>query len=95
MAEDGGGPGAMGEDRLAGPDPHRCPLPAGKERAHLAGVGCRRGVAGEVDATVDLVEATALEPDLDLASGDAGLQELPASHDAELPRGDDGDQAVS
>jgi hypothetical protein len=44
-------------------------------------------VTNQVDAEVNAVKTTGFKPPLDLAPSHAGLYQLPARHDPELPRG--------
>jgi hypothetical protein len=60
---------------------------AGGEQSGLLEREWRRdGVAEEVDARVDDVKSSLADPAGDGAAGHAQAEQLPASHDAELPR---------
>jgi len=70
-----------------------CSFPAGEERCLLDSQRWRDAVSDQIDAAVDLVEASACDPKLDLARRHACLQKLPPRDNSVLPcrqRRDDG-----
>ena len=48
----------------------------------------------QIDAGVDTVKTTGFQSSLDLAPSDFSLDQLPACHDAKLPRPDGGNNPI-
>ena len=71
-----------------------CRFAAREERCLLESKRRWHAVPYEIDAPVNLVEAGALEPKLDLARRNAGLKELPARDNPVLFRGQCRDDAI-
>src|SRR3954447_15949467 len=71
-----------------------CTLAAGEQRGHLAPVGGGHRMPGEVDATVDLVEAAVAKAKLDLVTRYARIEELRGANRPVLARRQAGDRPV-